>query len=70
MKIKLRSTYAGPRGVFYAGGEIDVPVSEANDLIAGGYADPVKVPVVIETAAIEPDESPEPVTPRPRRRSR
>lgn len=38
MKIRMRTTSAGPAGVRDYGREYDVPESEARDLIAGHYA--------------------------------
>ena len=38
MKVKMKTTYAGPAGTCNAGGTIDVPPAEAKDPIGGGYA--------------------------------
>ena len=57
MRIKLRTLLAGPDGVVKRGEIIDVSADVAEALIAGRYAWPVDKAPVIETAAIEPEES-------------
>lgn len=42
MKVKMLSRYAGPKGSFSVGQEVDVSSKEADDLISGGFAVPVK----------------------------
>jgi len=63
MKVKLITTYAGPKGTFFAGTTIDVSEKEANDLVGGGYAKRVVIvsPVptaedAIETATVDVPE--------------
>ena len=45
MKVKLITTYAGPRGTWMAGCTIDLPDKEAKGLVDGGYAE------IVETVA-------------------
>ncbi len=57
MKVRLRTTMAGPEGAFPPGSVIEASVEEAEMLIAGGFAEPVDAASVkpdVETAAIEP----------------
>ena len=42
MKIRMKTTSAGPAGSMQAGREYEVPDAEAKDLIAGGYTTPVE----------------------------
>lgn len=42
MKIRMRTTSAGPTGVLRAGHVYSLGDVEAKQLLAGGYADPVK----------------------------
>lgn len=44
MRVKMRTSYAGPAGSCAAGGIVDVPEAEAAGLVAGGYAEVVPVP--------------------------
>lgn len=77
MKVKLRTIYASPTGTTgHPGTVLDLDPPKAKALLAGGYAElvklesvlPVAVPVV-ETATAEPDaETAE--LPRPRGRPR
>lgn len=69
MKVKMRTTSAGPWGTIYAGQEGIVPDEIGNAMIAGGYAtiaekaqeaQPAEKKIektVAETAAIEPNET-------------
>lgn len=57
MKVRLKTTMAGPEGAFPLGSVIEASAEEAEALIAGGFAEPVDaVPVrpEVETGAIEP----------------
>lgn len=69
MKILLKNIIAGPSGT-YSPGVADVPDDFARQLVAGGYAEllPLDEPVpspapepepepIIESAAIEPEET-------------
>ena len=58
MKIKHLTTYAGPDGGFLPGVVRDVPDELGQALIAGHYAEAVKVKpeAVREVAAVEPRE--------------
>lgn len=61
MKVKLMTTYAGPRGTWMAGTEVDFPDAEAKRLVSGGYAELVEVAaqvrnVEVETATVEAPE--------------
>lgn len=40
MRVRLKTLYAGPTGIFQPGALVTFTDSEANDLIAGGYASP------------------------------
>lgn len=62
MKIRMRTTMAGPKGVFVAGEIVDLPKAEAYALCEGRYADQLEP----EAAAIAPPEN----TARPRARAR
>lgn len=44
MKIKLRTTYAGPAGTGSAGSVMNVPDDVGRDLVAGGYAEDLTPP--------------------------
>lgn len=52
MRVRLKTTYAGPAGVFQAGTVCDFPPAEAMALVGGGYADAVDAPVVPEAAVM------------------
>ncbi len=63
MKVKLITTYAGPKGAFAAGSVIDVSDAEARALVDGRYAELLKTDVMeptqepdIETASFEQPE--------------
>jgi hypothetical protein len=51
MKVKLRTTMAGPEGVHLAGKEVELPDDQAEDLLLRGFADFVRTD---EEAAISP----------------
>ena len=54
MKIRMRTTYAGPHGNCDPGGVIDLDDTEGKRLIAAGFAEPANVPHIsakIEAAA-------------------
>lgn len=57
MRIKMRTLMAGPDGVVNRGDIINVSADVAQALIAGRFAWPLDKSPVIETAAIEPEES-------------
>ena len=64
MKIKMRTTMAGPNGVIHAGEVVDVPKAEAYALCEGRYAEQIEAEP--EAAAMAPPEN----TARPRARAR
>ena len=71
MRVKLKTTMAGPGGVNRAGSEITVSAEQGSALVDGGYAEkiePVKMPAP-ETATAEPDAE-RAVTPPPKKRKR
>lgn len=60
MRVKMRTTYAGPHGTCSAGGTLDLPPPVAYDLIERGYASQVGAPergAVIETAILPAHET-------------
>jgi hypothetical protein len=65
MKVRLKTLMAGPEGVFPPGSVIDLDASEADALIAAGYAERLERPA--ETAAIEPGTRAVKSIPRPRK---
>ena len=67
MKVKMRTTMAGPKGVFQAGEIVDLPRAEAYALCEGRFAEQVAGDdAAPESAAIAPPEN----TARPRARPR
>ena len=54
MKVKLLNQYCGPRGSFAPGHVINVPLDEASQLIAGGYAEAAEA----QSRQVEADEAP------------
>ena len=70
MRIKLKTVFASPNGVYQVGQVVRAPgqitVKQAEDLLAGGYAEEVKGSQV-ETAAIEPPETATPPKPKPKK---
>ena len=66
MRIRMKTTAAGPDGTFVAGREYKVDGKLAAEWLEAGYAEPVKAEA--ETATVEPDEAA--VKPKPKRRSR
>lgn len=66
MKVKMRTTMAGPKGVFHVGEIIDLPKAEAYALCEGRFAEQVDAGDAPETAAVAPPEN----TARPRARPR
>jgi len=63
MRVKLKTTYAGPLGAFSAGSTVDLTEEQAEALIPD-YAGPVAVKA-IETATMEQAETA--VTVKPKR---
>lgn len=60
MKIKLRTTYAGPAGTHASGSIVDMPDDEAKGLIDGGYAAQVgDAPEAPPAPSAEPEPEPE-----------
>ena len=60
VKIKMKTSMAGPHGSCGAGQVISVSAEQANDLIAGGYAERVGAsasPPQTETAALTNEET-------------
>lgn len=75
MKVKLRTQYAGPRGVFAAGSVADFGKAEAYGLIEGGYAEQIPEPAkergskpLVETADLLSPETAEAAANRRRMR--
>jgi hypothetical protein len=66
MRIRLRTTAAGPEGVYPAGQVVVVSNELGQAFVEGGYAEPVKARA--ETAAITPPEAA--VKPPAKRRKR
>lgn len=64
MKVKMRTTMAGPAGVFHAGQVVDLPKAEAYALCEGRFAE--QVGEEPEAAALTQPET----TARPRARPR
>ena len=64
--IRLKTIYAGPKGVKQPGDVLEVTAEIAAEMISGGYAIPFSKP--IETATAEPEERA--VTVAPKRRGR
>lgn len=60
MRVRLKTLMAGPLGVFHTGAIIDV--ENAEELIAGGYAEPLEraVAVPLGRPSVAPVETPEP----------
>ena len=64
MKVRLKTTMAGPKGVFLPESAVEVSNEEAEALIAGGFAVALEQgvelavagPAPVETAAVEPGE--------------
>lgn len=65
MRVKMITRFAGENGTANPGDEIDVSDKQADDLIAGGYAVPVKQ-VKIETAVIKEPENAAITTQKPK----
>jgi len=68
MRIRMRTTMAGPDGVVLVGKEVELPKKKAEGLIEAGYAEQVveapapkkeeaKKPEAKETATAEPAEN-------------
>ena len=75
MKIRMRTTAAGPAGVYQANKEVPVPDEIGERLIAGGYAElveetpPEKAPEK-ESATAPPAPETAAMDPPPRRRKK
>lgn len=71
MRIRMTKTAAGPDGVKMAGKVYDVPVREAQTLVAAGAAvyleKPPQPEPVMETASIQPEEAAVRPRPQPKR---
>ena len=65
MLVKMISRFAGENGTANPGELINLPEKQANDLIAGGFAVPVKQ-VKIETAVIKEPENAAITTQKPK----
>jgi hypothetical protein len=50
IKVRLRTTWAGPKGCFFAGDIIEVPPAAAKRMFAAREADPVESEKEIATA--------------------
>lgn len=59
MKVKLRTVYAGPLGVYCFGEIADLPDHIVKDLIKHGYADRVTADTPERKKKIEKREEPE-----------
>ncbi len=57
-RVQLRTTYAGPRGTFAPGAEIECSDEEAKALIAGRFATAVVPPQTIVTQSLGADGAP------------
>jgi len=61
VRIKLRTTYASPKGAYGPGSVIDLPDAQARDLVEGGYATAIDTPAQkgapVEMAVQEPIET-------------
>ena len=57
MRVKMRSLSAGPDGVFEPGSVVEVSRKEAKELIAGGFATPVKSTEVRKAVAPVPQNA-------------
>lgn len=44
MRVRMKSTAAGPLGVAQPGDVLDLPAEAAAALVSGGYADAIAVP--------------------------
>lgn len=66
MKVRMKTTYAGPLGTCVAGDELDVSAEQAALLVHGHYAEyvigadgvsvaPDAEPVVVDVPEVEPD---------------
>jgi hypothetical protein len=66
MRVKMITRFAGENGAANPGDEIEVADKQADDLIAGGFAVPVKQIVVIETAVIKEPENAAITTQKPK----
>jgi hypothetical protein len=65
MRVKMITRFAGENGTANPGDEIEVADKQADDLIAGGFATPVKQ-IVIETAVIKEPENAAITTQKPK----
>lgn len=57
MQIRLRTTYGGPRGCWVPGSIIDLPPTEARELIKRKYAEEIGKPRLETTRSEEPPET-------------
>ena len=57
MRVKMRSLSAGPDGIFQPGAVVEVGRKEAKELIAGGFATPVKSTEVRKAVAPPPQDA-------------
>ena len=55
MIVKLLTTMAGVKGIFYPGGIIDISEAEAEELVSAGYA--LHVAPLAETQAFDNSEN-------------
>lgn len=55
MRVRLKTIYAGPAGIFEAGALVTLTDAEAAGLISGGYASPeIETSAKIEAAVMPP----------------
>ncbi|QEX18502.1 hypothetical protein FRZ44_38090 [Hypericibacter terrae] len=64
MRVRMKTTMAGPAGVWLAGSDVDLPPAAAYALIEGRFADQVDQPGTEEQAMLSAPET----TARRRRR--
>ena len=58
MRVKMRTTMAGPHGVILAGKQGEVPDEQGKALVAAGYAERVEAPPPEEKKAEKESETP------------
>lgn len=57
MRIRLKTTYAGPSGSCAAGGVIDLPDGEAYGIVEAGYGSQVEEPGVERATNAAPENA-------------
>ncbi len=64
MKVRMKTLMAGPDGVLQPGQVVDLPVEQAETLIAGGFAVAVEVAQKLESPPVAVEGAPEPEKPQ------